>query len=104
MCKRVFKLDIDLQILHYTSAASGGMLTALDDDENTLSYFGIVDGAEIFMNEVDLKAKEKEEKRKEEKFESEVVRQEESVNTLREIQMGDVEKERVAAANAKGGA
>ena len=55
MCKRAFKLDIDLQILQF-KADKDSMLQPLDDDNNSLGYFGVCDGAQIFMNEVDTKA------------------------------------------------
>mmetsp|Transcript_15568 Transcript_15568/g.20206 ORF Transcript_15568/g.20206 Transcript_15568/m.20206 type:complete len:83 (-) Transcript_15568:226-474(-) len=34
--------------------------TLLDDDESTIGFFGVVNGATIFMNEIDLKQKQQE--------------------------------------------
>ncbi len=40
--------------------------TFLDDDESTLGFFGVQDGATIFMNEVDVKEVAREKAREEE--------------------------------------
>ena len=56
LCKKNFKLDIDLQMLHFKADKDSGFMTALDGDENSLAYFGVGDGAEIYMNELDVKS------------------------------------------------
>lgn len=55
MCARVFGLDVDLQSLHFRNEGDAFPIE-LDDDENTLGYYGVSDGAEILMNEVDIDA------------------------------------------------
>ena len=35
----------------------------LDQEDNTLEYYGVCDGAEILMNEIDLEARQKEAER-----------------------------------------
>eukprot|EP00520_Triparma_pacifica_P017840 CAMPEP_0118652108 /NCGR_PEP_ID=MMETSP0785-20121206/11140_1 /TAXON_ID=91992 /ORGANISM="Bolidomonas pacifica, Strain CCMP 1866" /LENGTH=589 /DNA_ID=CAMNT_0006544599 /DNA_START=78 /DNA_END=1845 /DNA_ORIENTATION=+ len=63
ICKRAFKLDPDLQVLHFRAdkgSLSQELGTGADDDDLTLAYFGVTDGSMIMMNEVDLKAKERE--------------------------------------------
>ena len=37
--------------------------TELDDGDHTLAYFGVPDGAEILMNEIDVEAREREKAR-----------------------------------------
>ena len=53
MCARTFQLDPDLQRLHF--ATDDAFPTALDDEEHTLAYYGVPDGATIYMKEVDAK-------------------------------------------------
>jgi hypothetical protein len=59
LCARHFGLDIDLQTLHFRMSTDA-FPVAMDDDENTLAYYGVSDGAEILMNEQDVQQKEKE--------------------------------------------
>jgi HAMP domain-containing protein len=88
MCMRAFGLDTERQVLHfraevrydtksanartksptlqptfvYTSLSSlqdDPFPIELDDDEHTLSYYGVCDGADILMNEVDLVARQR---------------------------------------------
>ena len=58
LCARHFGLDIDLQTLHFRTCTDAFPL-AMDDDENTLAYYGVSDGAEILMNEQDVQQREK---------------------------------------------
>jgi len=62
LCKRLFDLDVELQTLYFEvgEKQSGMVPTLLDDDESTIGFFGVVNGATIFMNEIDLKQKQQE--------------------------------------------
>ena len=107
MCKRAFKLDPDLQVLHFR-ADKGSLMAELgsggeEDDELTLAYFGVTDGSMIFMNEVDLKAKERErvaeEKRKLEE-EGRGKEQEEEMLRMDGIKKMQIDQERRAVGHA----
>jgi hypothetical protein len=63
LCARAFGLDADLQILHVMENGAA-FPTPLDDDEHTLAYFGVTDGSDILMNEVDLEAQQREEQKR----------------------------------------
>ena len=69
LCSRAFGLDVDLQTLHFRSSSSGdgrdaeAFPTELDDDDRALSYYGVGDGAEILMNEIDVAARQREAER-----------------------------------------
>jgi len=56
--------------------------TELDDDEHTLDYYGVVDGAEILMNEIDVEAREKEQYKEKEIYEQRIAQQERSISAL----------------------
>ena len=99
MCKRVFNLDIDLQILHF-KADRHSMLVSLDDDDNTLSYFGVPDGAEIFMNEVDVKAIQREADAEDRRQTERMADQEDGAKRMKDIQLRNVDADRKAAATA----
>lgn len=53
MCARSFGLDPDLQRLHFCTE-SDAFPIELDDEEHALTYYGVSDGASIFMNEIDV--------------------------------------------------
>ena len=64
LCSRAFGLDVDLQTLHFRSGdGADAFPTELDDDDNALSYYGVTDGAEILMNEIDVEARKRDEER-----------------------------------------
>jgi len=56
--------------------------TELEDDKHTIEYYGITDGAEILMNEIDVIAQEKELQKEREMHEQRIVQQERSMTTL----------------------
>eukprot|EP00816_Leptocylindrus_hargravesii_P007979 CAMPEP_0196821740 /NCGR_PEP_ID=MMETSP1362-20130617/80696_1 /TAXON_ID=163516 /ORGANISM="Leptocylindrus danicus, Strain CCMP1856" /LENGTH=611 /DNA_ID=CAMNT_0042201059 /DNA_START=71 /DNA_END=1906 /DNA_ORIENTATION=+ len=52
MCSRAFDLDYATIILHFREAnVKDSLPTLLDDEEHSLSYFGVSDGCEILVNE-----------------------------------------------------
>uniref|UniRef100_A0A7R9WYB4 Ubiquitin-like domain-containing protein n=1 Tax=Craspedostauros australis TaxID=1486917 RepID=A0A7R9WYB4_9STRA len=55
LCSRYFGLDTDLISLHYRTKADAFPIE-LDGDDNTLDYYGVSDGGEMLMNEVDLRS------------------------------------------------
>jgi len=85
MCARAFGLNAELQRLDFR-AEGDPFPTELDDDENTLSYYGVRDGMEILMNEIDLKAKKREEKNELNLHRLRIDEQEKSSNTLQALQ------------------
>lgn len=72
--------------------------TELDDDEHTLAYYGICDGTEILMNEVDLDAQQREEQRLAEEYEERVALQERDARALQELQKSDAKARSLAIA------
>ena len=50
MVKQLFGLDHQLQLLSIRMYKDAPPIL-LDDEESTLSYYGVIDGAEIFINE-----------------------------------------------------
>ncbi len=82
MCLRAFNLDVDLQLLHFKSNESDPFPTELDEDENTLAFYGVSDGAQIYMNEVDLEAKQREAQRVAERFHQLLQEQEHAAKSL----------------------
>ena len=74
--------------------------TELHDNENTLSYYGVTDGAEILMNEIDLKAQEREEKREIEMHNKRIEEQEMDSNALQALQKSEMRARSIAAEHA----
>jgi len=85
MCARAFGLDVDLQTLHYR-VDGDPFPTELDDDGNTLSYYGVSDGAEILMNEVDVEARKRDEEREKAMQEQRIEEQERTATALQAAQ------------------
>ena len=85
MCARTFGLDVDLQTLHYRDDGDP-FPTELDDDDNTLSYYGVSDGAEILMNEIDVEARKRDEERERATQERRIEDQERTATALQAAQ------------------
>jgi hypothetical protein len=58
----------------------------LDDDENPLNFYGVCDGAEILMNELDVKAQNQEANQLAEEQERKIAQQERDICALKELQ------------------
>ena len=57
----------------------------MDDDENTLDFYGVCDGSEILMNEIDIKARMEESKRRAETQERKLAEQERELSARSEL-------------------
>jgi len=88
MCARAFKLDIDLQLLHFR-IETDPFPTELDDEDHTLAYYGVTDGAEVLMNEIDVEARAREKARQSEEHDRRVEEQEQHVAVLQSMQKSD---------------
>mmetsp|Transcript_15225 Transcript_15225/g.28651 ORF Transcript_15225/g.28651 Transcript_15225/m.28651 type:complete len:631 (-) Transcript_15225:188-2080(-) len=89
MCSRAFGLDAELQILYFRNEGDA-FPNELDDDENTLAYYGVSDGSEILMNEVDMKAREDEENKKMKLRNQMIEEQERHSNTLHAVRQSEI--------------
>ena len=74
----------------------------LDDDENTLAYYGVNDGSEILMNEIDLKVQEDEERKKINLRNQKIKEQERHSNALHAIRQSEI-RAQISAAVEHGG-
>ena len=63
--------------------------TELDDPEHTLAYYGVTDGADILVNEVDVDALEREKARQTEEHSRRVEEQEHHVAVLQSMKKND---------------
>ena len=84
LCARAFGLDVDLMTLHWRTEADA-FPVELDNDDNNLNYYGVCDGAEILMNEIDLDAQRLETKRLEEEMERKMEEQERDAAAMQEL-------------------
>lgn len=75
--------------------------TELDDDDHTLLYYGVSDGTQILMNEVDLDAQEREQARLAEEHEMRVAKQERDARALQELQKSDAKARSLAIEKAQ---
>ena len=51
----------------------------MDNDDNNLNYYGVCDGAEILMNEIDVSTKLQEEKLLKEQHEQQILKEERAI-------------------------
>ena len=88
LCARQFGLDRDLQTLHYKQRPDSGFPEALDDgcDDHTLAYYGVPDGAEIYMNERPVGVQQQEEALAKLRLEERVEQQERELHDFQERQ------------------
>lgn len=61
----------------------------MDDAEHTLAYYGVTDGSEILVNEIDMEAREREKARESEEHSRRVAEQEQHVSVLQSVQKND---------------
>jgi len=99
MCARGFGLNVELQRLHIR-VDGDPFPTELDDDENTLAYYTVNDGAEILMNEIDLEAEKKEGLKRAALQNKRIEEQEQSSNALQALQKNDIKAHSAAAEKA----
>lgn len=57
----------------------------LDNDDNALSYYGVCDGAEILMNEIDLEARRRESERMAKAQDERILQQESNAMAMQQI-------------------
>lgn len=61
----------------------------LDDDDNNLAYYGVTDGAEILVNEIDVEAKEREKTREAEEHTRRIEKHEQYISIVQSAQKND---------------
>lgn len=84
---RHFGLDWDLQELSLQNDDSDSSIPiVLDEDAQTLAYFGVADGATIYMHEVDVRARQEDQQRQQQQQEEKLKQQEKEVQDYMEIQ------------------
>jgi len=85
LCMRHFGLDIDLQELHYSTEP--GLSIPMDgDDDRDLAYFGLPDGCDVLIKEIDKKSLEAAEREAEKELQERISRQEDEAMALQEQQ------------------
>ena len=100
MCAKYFRVDIDLQMLHFR-AEGDPFPSELDDAEHSLFYYGVNDGAEILVNEIDVEALEREKARELEDHSRRVKEQEQHVTVLQSMKKNDQRINTLAAEMAQ---
>jgi hypothetical protein len=96
MCAKYFRVDIDLQMLHFR-AEGDPFPTELEDAEHSLFYYGVSDGAEILVNEIDVVAVEREKARQANDHSRRIEEHERHVAALQSIQKNDQRMNALAA-------
>ena len=119
LCARAFGIDIELQILHFRVEVSCYKLSKifdtihvranfnhaqgdpfpseLDDADHSLAYYGVTDGAEILVNEVDVEAEEREKARQAEEHSRRIEEQEQHISVVQSVQKSEHRISSVAA-------
>jgi len=58
MCSRIFHMDYDLLQLRFRKDKADSFPVEMDDNSKSLDYYGLCDGAEVLVDEVDLRTRE----------------------------------------------
>ncbi|CAN0301222.1 unnamed protein product [Pylaiella littoralis] len=101
LCKRLFKIDTDQQILSHRPEP-GALLSTLDDDDKTLSYFCVGDGSEVLVNEVDERQQQRDKERARREEENRMAEQLRHAEALGGVRRGQVAQETASAQLAAG--
>ena len=72
MCSRAFNIDYDIISLRFRTDTAGSLPVEMDDDSKTIDYYGLCDGAEVLVDEVDLRARALDLKRNDEELEERI--------------------------------
>ena len=75
--------------------------TELDDDENTLDYYGVVDGGEILMNEIDIVEQARETERRSKQQEEMIRQQEREACAIQELNRRQARESTVISSNKR---
>ncbi|CAM9105857.1 unnamed protein product [Discosporangium mesarthrocarpum] len=103
LCKRLFKLDMDLQQVLSLRIEKDSLLIPLPDDSQSLAFFGVCDGCEIVMNEVDERQRARDEQREREEEAQRIQDQLRHGDKLDGIRRGQVAQETAASAQVAAG-
>ncbi|CAM9155751.1 unnamed protein product [Ectocarpus sp. 4 AP-2014] len=101
LCKRLFKVDTDQQVLSHRPEP-GALLSTLDDDEKTLSYFCVGDGSEVLVNEIDERQQERDKERARQEEEGRLEEQLRHADALTALRRGQVAQDTASAQLAAG--
>ena len=82
MCSRVFDIDFDLIRLRFRTDKVDSLPIEMEDDCRTLDYYGLCDGGEILVDEIDLQAQALNSTRKEEELEEKILEHERNIAVL----------------------
>lgn len=82
MCSRTFNVDYDLIRLRFRTDNADSLPIEMEEDSKTLDYYGLCDGAEVLVDEVDLRARALDSKRNEEQLEERILEHDRSIAVL----------------------
>jgi hypothetical protein len=82
MCSRTFNVDYDLIRLRFRTDNADSFPIEMEEDSKTLDYYGLCDGAEVLVDEVDLRARALDSKRNEEQLEERILEHDRSIAVL----------------------
>lgn len=69
----------------------------LDDADHSLAYYGVTDGAEILVNEVDVEAEEREQARQAKEHARRIEEQEQHISIVQSLQKSEHRMNNIAA-------
>mmetsp|Transcript_54033 Transcript_54033/g.61509 ORF Transcript_54033/g.61509 Transcript_54033/m.61509 type:complete len:595 (-) Transcript_54033:297-2081(-) len=85
LCSRIFDVDYDLICLRFVTDKLDGLPVVMDDDSKTLDYYGLCDGAEIFVDEIDVQARALDTKKNDEGLEKRMMKMDQTITAMQNI-------------------
>mmetsp|Transcript_2947 Transcript_2947/g.8036 ORF Transcript_2947/g.8036 Transcript_2947/m.8036 type:complete len:602 (-) Transcript_2947:50-1855(-) len=87
LCSRTFDVDFDLVCLRFHTDKADSFPIEMDEDDRTLDYYGLCDGAEVLVDEVDVRARELDAKRNDEDLEKRMSELDRSIKAMQNVKI-----------------
>ena len=87
LCSRIFDVDYDLICLRFRTDKTDSLPIEMDEDCKTLDYYGLCDGAEVLVDEVDVQARALDSKKNDDDLEKRMFELDRSITAMQNIRV-----------------
>ena len=87
LCSRIYDIDYDLICLRFITDKEDGLPVEMDDDCKTLDYYGLCDGAEILVDEIDFHARALDTKNNDKELEKRMMEMDRNISAMQNVRV-----------------
>ena len=87
LCSRIFDVDYDAISLRFRADSTDGLPVEMDEDSKSLDYYGLCDGAEILVDELDVQARTLTKNNTEEELEKRIEELDHTISAMKNIRV-----------------